>query len=164
MHSLRSTRRSLNSCEKRPLFRYFSFIFYFFLTFRSRGVIIKATHTGKSDFLKKEISMKFCTNCGNQIADDAAFCPSCGSSATNNAAPTTTYATPVAADEVNIGLCVVSALIPLFGIIFWALKYKETPKKAKACGITAIVAWVISFVLGLILSVVSSLLLSGLYI
>ena len=110
--------------------------------------------------------MKFCTNCGNQIADDAAFCPSCGASATNNAAPTTTTyaAAPAVADEVNIGLCVVSALIPLFGIIYWALKYKETPKKAKACGITAIVAWVVSILLSVILSVVSSLLLSGLYL
>ena len=53
-------------------------------------------------------------------------------------------------DTVSIGLCILSALFPIVGVVYWALKYKETPKRARACGITAIVSWVVGFVVGFI--------------
>lgn len=116
--------------------------------------------------------MKFCTKCGKELLDEAVVCPGCGCPVEGAQAAASTIEVNSAnmnqvnagePDQVNIGLCVVSALIPLFGIIYWALKYKETPKKAKACGITAIVAYGISIVFGVICGLASSLLLSGLY-
>ena len=80
--------------------------------------------------------------------DEAVICPNCGcptaSGKSNNLINNPD-------DEVNIGLCVLSALIPLFGLIYWGVKHKETPKKAKACGITALVAWGVSFLFSFVL-------------
>lgn len=94
--------------------------------------------------------MRFCQRCGKEIMEEAIICPNCGcgtgvkNSFTNSE------------DEINVGLCIVSALIPLFGFIYWGIKSKETPRKAKACGITAIVAFSISLlfsVAGFIMSI-----------
>ena len=89
--------------------------------------------------------MKFCSKCGKEILDEAIVCPNCGCAVANPPA-----SNPVAGDEVSVGLCVLSALIPLFGMIYWPVKHKETPKKAMACGITGIVSWAVSFMLMMI--------------
>ena len=96
--------------------------------------------------------MKYCSKCGTELVDEAIVCPNCGCTVEGYAP-----AQPAVEDKVSVGLCVLSAFIPLFGIIYWPLKHKETPKKAKACGITAIISWVVSF----ILSTVSSILMMG---
>ena len=90
--------------------------------------------------------MKYCSKCGNQILDEAIVCPNCGCA----------VADPIRArqvnpfDEVSVPLCILSFLIPLFGIIYWPLKYKETPKKAQACGITALISWALGIFISLI--------------
>ena len=89
--------------------------------------------------------MKFCTKCGKEIMDEAVICPNCGCAVANAVVPKQ----PVE-DKVSVGLCILAALLPLFGIIYWPVKHKETPKKAQAVGITAIVAWVITFVIMMI--------------
>ena len=86
--------------------------------------------------------MKFCSKCGKEIMDEAIVCPNCGCAAVNSSVPQ-----QIANDQVNTGLCVLSALVPLFGFIYWPVKHKETPKKAQACGITAIISFAISFVI-----------------
>lgn len=85
--------------------------------------------------------MKFCSKCGKEIMDDAVICMNCGCAVENQPLAQN------AVDEVSVGLCVLSFLIPLFGIIYWPVKHKETPKKAQACGVTAIVSWIIWFVI-----------------
>ncbi|MGM9645732.1 MAG: zinc-ribbon domain-containing protein [Eubacteriales bacterium] len=82
--------------------------------------------------------MKFCSKCGKEIMDEAVVCPNCGCPVAdqNNSK-----------DQVNIGLCIVSALIPCVGIIWWIAKRKENPKEAKACGIVGIVAFIIYMIL-----------------
>ncbi len=94
----------------------------------------------------------FCSNCGTQVHDDAVVCINCGCAiqepATNNR--------KIVEDKANVGLCVLSVFIPLFGIIYWALQYKETPKMARACGITALISWGVSIVLGIVLPLVFS--------
>lgn len=82
--------------------------------------------------------MKFCSKCGAQLFDEAVVCTSCGCAVDGNHA---INSQKNANDEVSIGFCILAFFIPLFGIIYWAVKAKETPKKAKACGITALVAW-----------------------
>ena len=84
--------------------------------------------------------MKYCSKCGNEMVDDAVVCPSCGCMVVE---PTS----PQLNDKANVGLCVLSALIPLFGVIYWPVKHKESPKKAQACGITALIAWAIYFLM-----------------
>ena len=86
----------------------------------------------------------FCSKCGKEIHDEAVVCIHCGCEVVN------TKAADVEAkeeDKVSVGLCILSFLIPLFGIIYWPLKHKSTPNKAQACGITAIVGWVINFII-----------------
>lgn len=90
--------------------------------------------------------MKFCSKCGKEILEEAIICPCCGCSVENAQLPQQKVE-----DEVSVGLCILSVFIPLFGIIYWPVKHKETPKKAQACGIAAIVAWAISFLIGFII-------------
>ena len=84
--------------------------------------------------------MKFCSKCGKEIVDEAVVCPNCGCAVGVSASNQTT-------GEVNIGFCVLAALIPLFGLIYWPVKHKENPKGAQTVGITAIVAWVVYMLL-----------------
>ncbi len=104
----------------------------------------------------------FCSKCGTEISDEAVICVHCGASVTPaNSNPTPPApAKPQKEDKVSIGLCILSFFIPLFGIIYWALQSKETPKKAKACGITGIVSWVLSFIFSFIFSFVYGILMS----
>ena len=99
--------------------------------------------------------MKFCSKCGKELMDEAIVCTGCGCAVANptQAIQSLNHSTP-AVDEINIGFCILSALVPLFGVIYWAIKYKETPKKAKACGITGIVSWGISILFSIIWSAV----------
>ena len=92
--------------------------------------------------------MKFCTKCGKELMDEAVVCTNCGCAVTANMAQPGKND----ADEVSVGLCVLAALIPLFGVIYWPLKHKETPKRAKACGITALVSWGIGILFSVIFS------------
>ena len=91
--------------------------------------------------------MKQCTKCGRECADDAATCLNCGARLANFAV----------ADQICVGRCVLAALIPLFGFIYWPLKHKETPRRARACGITAIVSWAVSFLFGFVIGFLGAL-------
>ena len=86
--------------------------------------------------------MKFCQHCGKEILDEAVICPGCGCSVQPINA---TQATEVD-ESVSVGLVILAILIPLFGIIYWPVKAKTRPKCAQACGIAAIISWVVSFV------------------
>lgn len=98
--------------------------------------------------------MKYCTVCGRQIMDEAVICPSCGC-AVNTHKNTQFIPTASQPDEVSVGLCILSFFVPLFGVIYWALKYKETPKKAKACGITGLIAWGVNILISIICTIFS---------
>ncbi len=84
--------------------------------------------------------MKFCTHCGKEIMEEAVICPACGCATINNNPMVLTQE-----DTVSVGLCILAAFIPLFGIIYWPVMHAKTPKRAKACGITALIAWGVSF-------------------
>ena len=86
--------------------------------------------------------MKFCTKCGKEIMDEAVICPNCGC-ATESASGVNSGND--SEDQASVALCILSVLIPLFGIIYWPINHKKTPKKALACGIAAIVSWAIYF-------------------
>ncbi len=90
----------------------------------------------------------FCNNCGKEIADNVTNCPHCNT------------ATGYQEDKANIGLCILSFLIPLVGIILWIVKCKETPKAARTYGIVGIASWVLSIVVGIVGGVAYGLILS----
>lgn len=93
--------------------------------------------------------MKFCQHCGKELLDEAVICPGCGcpvqpihnTQATND-------------DSVNVGLVILSVLIPLFGIIYWPVNAKTCPIRAKACGIAAIISWGLAILLILMLYII----------
>lgn len=82
--------------------------------------------------------MKFCSKCGKELFDEAVICPNCGC-----ATEPSKEMVNNSEDGVSVGLCVLAVLIPLFGFIYWPVNHKKAPKKAMACGVSAIVAWVI---------------------
>jgi hypothetical protein len=87
--------------------------------------------------------MKYCHQCGAEVHDDAVVCVKCGRSVQ-----------PVSEvdQSISVGFVILSVLIPLFGIIYWAVKAKERPRCARACGIAAIISWVVGIVLSVVLS------------
>ena len=91
--------------------------------------------------------MKYCAKCGTELSEETIVCPTCGYAEYESAQPVTE-------DKVSVGLCVLAALIPLFGFIYWPVKHKAAPKKAKACGIAAIISWAVGFVFSMLYSVV----------
>jgi hypothetical protein len=82
-------------------------------------------------------------------------CPSCGASMTPNYVDSNRY--PKEEDKVNVGFCILAVLIPIFGIIFWAIKRNETPRSAKLYGTIGLISWIASFVIGVALGVVLGL-------
>jgi hypothetical protein len=83
----------------------------------------------------------YCRTCGNQINDNAIICVNCDCSVSDK---------KTVEDVVNVGLCVLAVFVPLFGIIYWAIKYKETPKAARAVGITAVISIAANIIIGII--------------
>lgn len=79
--------------------------------------------------------MKYCSKCGKQLLDEAVVCVGCGCLV--GEIPKSRNSSD---DEISIGLCILSFFFPIFGIIYWPVKHSQTPKKAMACGIVAIVS------------------------
>lgn len=91
--------------------------------------------------------MKYCSKCGKEVHDEAIICPQCGCAIAP--LPPVTQQRPEA-DEASVGLCILAFFVPLFGLIYWAVKCKDTPKRANAIGITALISWIIGFVTNLV--------------
>lgn len=71
--------------------------------------------------------MKFCSYCGAQLPDTAAFCTQCGASTQPggfNQQPE---------EPVNKGLIFLAALAPLFGAIYGAVNAQKKPECARVC-------------------------------
>lgn len=96
--------------------------------------------------------MKYCSKCGKEIMDEAVICPNCGCAVASNKAGKS-----VEPDEVNVGLCILAALIPLFGLIYWAVKHSDAPRGAKAVGVTALVSWIVCIVIGFVVGFATTL-------
>ena len=96
--------------------------------------------------------MKYCSKCGREIMDEAVICPNCGCAVASNRG-----VKPVEPDEVNVGLCILAALIPLFGLIYCAVKHSDAPRGAKAVGVTALVSWIVCIVIGFVVGFATTL-------
>lgn len=102
----------------------------------------------------------FCKACGHELPNDAAFCPNCGAPAngTTNATgaaapppggqygyvPPVPPVAPVSYEDADALLKVASFLIPIVGIILYAVDRDKKPVSAKSClkmGIIGLVVW-----------------------
>lgn len=106
--------------------------------------------------------MKKCNYCGQDLDDDAKFCPNCGARCdTNNTSTETTNGSysyydpnvmaqpprqPQSNDSPSVGFGILSFFFPLVGLILFLIWHSEYPRKAKSCGIGALVS-VICYVL-----------------
>lgn len=76
--------------------------------------------------------MKRCPKCNKLLFANTDSCSRCGWKHVE--------------DHISFWLCVLSFLIPLFGIIYWIVAYRQTPRKATACGITALLTPILSLI------------------
>ena len=88
--------------------------------------------------------MKYCQYCGAKIEDKANFCTHCGNNTSGGDSGST------------IGYAAVGFLLPVVGIILYAINSSSSPKKAKA----ALRGAVAGFIIGAALSLLSTLLTS----
>lgn len=96
--------------------------------------------------------MKYCTNCGAEMADEAVVCVKCGVSAK----------TVNENDKPSTGLNILSFFFPLIGLILFLCMKNDTPIKAKKCGKWALIGFIVHIVVTIILSIVLSV--AGIYL
>ena len=80
--------------------------------------------------------MKFCSHCGKEVMEKAVICPNCGCSIQD-----------AEENSVNVGLVVLSILIPLAGIILAIVYAHKAPKASKAYLKAAIITIVVETLL-----------------
>lgn len=116
----------------------------------------------------------FCKSCGKEINDQAVVCPHCGvqtgvvqqipqqvnyGGQQNYTAPQQNpypnqYPQQNEVDEVNVGLVVLSVLIPIVGIILGAVNSSNGKKKSGKAYLTAgIIAIAVEIVVGIIVGI-----------
>ncbi len=75
-----------------------------------------------------------CKECGKEMSDQAVSCPNCGAKNKNN-------------DETaTAGLKVICFVIPLIGIIIFAINISTKPKYAKDCLIASLLPTIIALI------------------
>jgi len=99
---------------------------------------------------------KFCSNCGNEVADEAVICPKCGVSVSQNTAVSNNN------NGTSNGMAtagfILSFFVPLLGLIFSILglkKVKET-NKGKGLSIAGIIISSIALFITLISVIIAS--------
>ncbi len=94
--------------------------------------------------------MKFCSYCGAQLPDSAAFCTQCGASTQPGGWQ------PQAGKTTSRGLLFLAALFPVFGLIAWARYAKNDPERARAYQNAALIGvgvWVALVLCMLVISI-----------
>ena len=88
--------------------------------------------------------MKRCPKCSKLLFTNTDSCARCG--------------WKYVEDRISVGLCALSFLVSLFGLIYWIVAYDQTPRRATACGVAALLAPVIKTLLVLIFIIVFTVL------
>ncbi len=70
-------------------------------------------------------------------------------------------AMPPKEEKANIGLAILSYLIPIVGLILFLVKKNSKPKTAKACGICALVSFIINMIIVIVVSATSGAMLNS---
>ena len=99
-----------------------------------------------------------CSNCGAELMPGAQFCQVCGSTQSvqqnfnhmgQQYAQSPTYqGAQVSSEDAALWMKIVSFLIPIVGLILWAVKKKNEPVAAKSCITWGIIGFAVSIILG----------------
>lgn len=110
----------------------------------------------------------YCTNCGEQIDNQAVICPKCGVAQQPTTSPNNGYAQqpnnmyppnynypmqpmmPTAADTGNIGWAVLGFFFPIVGLILYLVWKDIKPFTAKAAGKGALIGVIVGVVLAIL--------------
>ena len=104
-----------------------------------------------------------CKWCNSEVQENAKFCTNCGGSLVDSSAETNINqnsnvqnqsTTNVSNEKANIGLVILSFLIPLAGLIIFLVKKDDDKKTAKTSGIAALISFGISFVFTIIMVII----------
>lgn len=89
----------------------------------------------------------YCPKCGAKNGEDASFCIDCGSHLNERAGASvvTRSATQTSVDEAGVGVILLSAIIPLIGLVLYFNYKKNFPKKSKTILIAAGVGFALNF-------------------
>lgn len=88
----------------------------------------------------------YCGECGKKLEKTSKFCSYCGASTTSQSDNTVNSSE----ENANVLLVIASFFVPILGLVLFAV-YRDTKKKtSKACGIAALV----SFILNIVVTVV----------
>lgn len=94
--------------------------------------------------------MKYCSKCGKELLDEAVVCPGCGC-AQNKALQN--FGQNVQTNESTFGWAVLGFFIPLAGLILYLVWKQIYPARAKSAGKGALISFIISVVLYVIVFV-----------
>ena len=100
----------------------------------------------RSKISTEENEMKYCSQCGEELVDEAVVCPNCDCAVQAPVNPQE--------DKPSTGLNILAFLFPLVGLILFLCFQKTTPVRAKAIGKWAL----IGFIVGVALSILSGVL------
>lgn len=88
--------------------------------------------------------MKNCRKCGAETGGKAEICPNCGE-------PFALKDGQSVKEKVNVFLCILSALIPIVGLVFYLVWKKDRPRQSKISGICALVAFIAEMIAGIVM-------------
>ena len=88
----------------------------------------------------------FCKNCGKEIMDEAVVCIHCGCSTQDKPAKKK--------DSSNIGMLLIGLLIPLAGLIIWAVCRDDQPDVAHAAGKGALIGVLVEIGMSILSAIV----------
>lgn len=86
-----------------------------------------------------KVSLIRCEVCGKRISENAVSCPNCGAKNRNNT------------EKASTGVKVICFLIPIVGIIIFAVNISTKPKYAKGCLIASLLPTLIALIIILML-------------
>ncbi len=86
--------------------------------------------------------MKYCSNCGKEVNENAVVCVHCGC-----AINTSVQKISATGDAPDTGMAVLGFFIPLVGLILYLMWQNKYPLKAKSAGKGALIGFIANAVL-----------------
>ena len=88
----------------------------------------------------------YCRNCGVPMDDNAGFCPRCGC-AVDGRAPVGQRMPMEQGDASSGGFAVLGFFFPIVGLILYLVWHQDFPRKARSCGVGALVGVIVEVIL-----------------
>ena len=87
----------------------------------------------------------YCPKCYQKLEDHLNYCTNCGAALPKGQQTTATEETGS-----NFGFGLLSFLEPIVGLVFFCVWKRNRPRRAKVCGINALIGGICSVILGLV--------------